>query len=129
MSYTVKWLMRLIFPWALVLSAGLALAEELDFPVVSGSQWMHSSVEEKLAYVNGMATMIELEKEAQGKAKPAAESTGLIDGWIAGLAGLRLDEIVDKLDAYYRKHPDRADRPVVETLWHEVAVPNMAKRR
>jgi len=129
MSRTAQWLLRFIFPWVLVLSAGVALGEQLTFPVVTGEQWAHSSRDEKLIYVNGMATMIELEKEVQAKAAPAQESPGLMDGWIAGLAGMRLEDIVDKLDAYYRKNPKQTGRPVVDALWYEVAVPNMAKGR
>jgi len=111
-----------------IIVAGSACAVELNFPVVTGRQWTQSSREEKLAFVNGMATMIELEKEAKGLANPAVASPGLIDGWVSGLSGMRLDDIVGKLDAYYRKYPAMSDRPVVEVLWYEVAVPNREGR-
>jgi hypothetical protein len=129
MRTSKKWLALVVVNLVLVIAAGAAWAEELNFPVVTGRHWAQSSSEEKLAFVNGMVTIVELEKEAQGLAKPGAENPGLNDGWVSGLAGLRLEDIVGKLDAYYREHSKQADRPVVEVLWNEVAVPNMAKGR
>jgi len=126
-----KWLVNGIIPVVFLLLAGgsPARAEEMTFPVVTGHQWVQSSQHEKLAYVNGMTTIIELEKEAQCKVEANLSGTSLNDGWVKGLAGLRLEDIVSQLDAYYRNNPTQANRPVVEVLWYEVASPNIARAR
>ncbi|GAB6035530.1 hypothetical protein JCM15519_00890 [Fundidesulfovibrio butyratiphilus] len=100
-------------------------APEKCFPVVTGQNWKNSTPEEKLAFIAGMTTIIELEKEVQG---PDPQGKSLIPGWVKGLSKYKLKDIVAALDDYFAKKPDQLDRPVVEVLWVEVAEPNMIKK-
>lgn len=100
-------------------------ASEKCFPVVTGQHWKNSTPDEKLAFVAGMTTIIELEKEVQG-----ADSQGksLVSSWVKGLSKYNLKDIVAALDDYFTRKPDQLERPVVEVLWVEVAEPNMTKK-
>lgn len=101
-------------------------AQTKTFPAVTGENWICATPEERLAFITGLTTMIELEKEVQGPTPPAHERT-LIPGWVRGLSTFTLQEIVDALDKVYQEHPDLKARPVVEVLWHEVAFPGTDK--
>jgi len=96
--------------------------EEKTFPVVTGENWMSATHAERLSFITGLTTMIELEKEVQGPTPPADERT-LIPKWVSGLSGFTLEEIVTALDRVYQQHPEFKERPVIDVLWHEVAFP------
>lgn len=97
-------------------------AENASFPVVTGEHWVNASPDERLAFIAGMTTMIELEKEVQGTAPPENQRT-LIPAWTSGLSRYTLKEIVAALDDVYKKQPALKSKPVVEVLWYEVAFP------
>lgn len=107
-------------------SAAGAWAQNV-FPVVTGEHWLKASPEERLAFVSGMATMIELEKEVQAKDQ-ATPGKSLVSSWITGLSPYKLTDIVAIIDGYYAKEPGRLNRSVVEVMWFEAAVPNLQKR-
>ena len=110
----------------LAMLAGSVQAQEKTFPVVTGEHWMKASPEEKLAFVAGMATIIELEKEIQG-ASPLPMEKSLISSWAKGMSRYTFKEIVAILDGYYAQ-PDRLGKSVVEAMWFEVAAPNLKKQ-
>lgn len=111
----------------LAMSAGAAQAQEKTFPVITGEHWMKATPEQRLAFVAGMATIIELEKEIQG-ANPLPKEKSLISSWIKGLQPLTLKEIVAALDDYYTTQPDQMNRSVVEVMWFQLAAPNLKKQ-
>lgn len=99
-----------------------ARAMEKSFPVITGENWVNATPQERLAFIAGLTTMIELEKEVQGPTPPADERS-LIPGWVSGLSRFSLKEIVTALDDVYQKRPELKSRPVVEVLWEQVAYP------
>ena len=42
-----------------------------------------------------------------------------------GLRGQSLDSVRETLNAWYAAHPDRMQRPVIETIWFEMVVPGL----
>ena len=120
-------LVFLVLTAFLCVSAGFsAYAGEKAFPVVTGVNWLNATHAERLSFVMGLTTMIELEKEVQGQAPPA-DQRSLIPQWVQGLSRFTLEEIVAALDDVYRTHPDFKSRPVVDVLWREVAFPSGGK--
>lgn len=97
-------------------------ADNSAFPVVTGEHWVNATPDERLAFIAGMTTMIELEKEVQGPTPPESQRT-LIPAWVSGLSRFTLKEIAAALDDVYKKQPALKSKPVVEVLWYEVAFP------
>lgn len=114
-------LVSLIVFGALCLDATQALAKR-EVPLVTGEHWIKASNGEKLSYLLGMATIIELEKEYQGE-KPIPESLNY--KLVKGLHDHSLQEIKQHLDTYYQQHPDKQQRPVVEVIWYELVSPDL----
>lgn len=105
-------------------AVGVSVAGEL--PVVTGKHWLEASKGEKLAFLLGMGTIIELEKEYQG-ASPAANS--LNEKLVKGLCDDTFHGIKDYLDQYYLDHPDAVERPVVEVIWYDLIAPDLEAQK
>lgn len=101
---------------------GRAQAQDLTFPVITGENWMNASPDERLAFIAGLTTMIEMEKEVQG-ISPLKDQHSLIPAWVKGLSRFKLKDIVVALDDVFKKKPELKSKPVVEVLWYEVAFP------
>ncbi|MGF1529201.1 MAG: hypothetical protein ACFCBW_20820 [Candidatus Competibacterales bacterium] len=100
-----------------------AVAQQTPVPVVTGQNWVNATEGEKLAFLLGMATVIEIEQELQ-EANPPRELSSLVPTLVEGLDGMRLRDIMLELDNWYVANGDQLTRPVVETLWFELALPN-----
>ncbi|GFK95132.1 hypothetical protein NNJEOMEG_02990 [Fundidesulfovibrio magnetotacticus] len=113
---------------ALALAAATqARAQANQFPVITGEHWVNATPEERLAFIAGLTTMVELEKEVQGDNPPPDQRT-LVPAWVQSLSRFKLKEIVAALDEVFAKQPDMKAKPVVEVLWYEVAFPKPAKQ-
>ncbi|MFZ5427342.1 MAG: hypothetical protein ACOZEN_10220 [Thermodesulfobacteriota bacterium] len=106
----------------LLSAASVARDDQTAFPVITGEHWMNATAQERLAFISGLTTMIELEKEVQG-ASPPGDQRSLIPAWVSGLSRFTLKEIVAAMDDVYAKKPNLKAKPVVEVLWYEVAFP------
>ena len=111
---------------ALALAVGSARAEEV--PVVTGEHWVKSSEALKKAYLVGIANMMQLEAAYAGANAPS-DTQSTVPRFVRGLKGQTLDSVRQSLDAWYAAHPDRVQRPVIETMWFELVVPGLAKNR
>jgi hypothetical protein len=105
-----------------------AQAQEFSFPVITGENWMNATPDERMAFIAGLTTMIEMEKEVQGIA-PLNDQRSLIPAWVKGLSRYKLKDIVAALDDVFKKKPEMKSKPVVEVLWYEVAFPQMDKKK
>jgi len=124
----IKFLAVLLAVFFLVASAPeRAQAQELTFPVITGEHWMNATPEERLAFIAGLTTMIEMEKEVQG-ISPLNDQRSLIPAWVKGLSRFKLKDIVAALDDVFKKKPEMKSKPVVEVLWYEVAFPQTDKK-
>ncbi len=121
-GYARKALFLAVLGVALLTVCGVAQAQNKSFPVVTGEHWVNATPMERLSFIAGLTTMIELEKEVQG-ANPPADQRSLVPAWISGLSRFTLKDIVLALDDVYTKKPELKSKPVVEVLWFEVAFP------
>jgi len=108
----------------LVLFSGRVLAQEV--PLVTGEHWVKSTEEMKKAYLVGIANIIQIEL-AYGGAAPASDAQSILPRMVKGLKGHTLDSVREGLNKWYAAHPDRLQRPVIETLWLEMVVPGLQK--
>jgi len=120
---------RQAWHWAAVLllmalagASSQARADEV--PLVTGEHWTRSSEQVKKSYLIGVANVIQIESAYHaGNAPPDSQS--IIPRTVRGLKGQSLDSVRSALDNWYATHPDRLQRPVIETLWFEMIVPGL----
>jgi hypothetical protein len=113
---------------AVVLAAGLfvwsdrARAESGEMLLLDGQTWQQLSPDSKLAFVWGMAHVIEFERHlAEETWDPDAKS--FVPHFVKGLKGKTLNDVVIEIDNYYLVSTDRLGDPVMKAVVHTVVLP------
>ena len=110
----------------LAMMSGSVRADEV--PLITAEHWTKSSEQLKKAYLVGIANVVQVETAYAGS-NPPAEAQSVVPRLAKGLKGHTLDSVRDALDAWYAAHPDRLQRPVIETIWFELVVPGLQKSK
>lgn len=99
-----------------------------DAVIVTGKHWVDSSYQLKKAYLLGVANVLDVEEAYYGD-NPASDTQSYIPRTVRGLAagGYTVDTVLTGLDEWYAANPANLDRPVLETIWAEMVIPNLAK--
>ncbi|WER45886.1 hypothetical protein CupriaWKF_16685 [Cupriavidus sp. WKF15] len=111
---------------ALVMASGIARADEV--PLVTGKQWTESTEQMKKAYLVGIANVVQVDVAYYAGNVPPDSQT-IVPRLARGLKGHTLDSVRDGLDRWYAAHPDRLQRPVIETIWFEMVVPGLQNKK
>ena len=109
---------------ALALVWSSARADEV--PLITGEHWTKSSEQLKKVYLIGIANIIQVET-AYHATNPPSDAQSFVPRVAKGLKGHTLDSVREGLDKWYAGHPDRLQRPVIETIWFEMVVPGLQK--
>jgi len=100
----------------LMMMSGIARAEEI--PIVTGEQWAR--------YLVGIANIVQVEIAFEG-ANPVSDMQSILPRMVKGMKGQTLDGVREALNKWYAAHPERMQRPVIETIWFELVVPGLKK--
>lgn len=111
---------------ALAMASGVASADEV--PLVTGKQWTESTEQMKKAYLVGIANVVQVDVAYHAGNVPPDSQT-IVPRLARGLKGQTLDSVRDGLDRWYAAHPDRLQRPVLETIWFEMVVPGLQVKK
>ena len=103
-------------------------ASAAGIPVITGEQWTASSADVQKAYLIGIANLIQVET-AYYAGNPPTDAQNFVPRFAKGLQGQTLDSLREGLDRWYAENPDQLQRPVIETLWFEMAVPGLQKNK
>ncbi len=122
-----------VFVALFLLSSGSSLvataqAKETTIPPVRLEDWKKSTQAEQRAFLLGLATMLELEKEWQGK-HPLPLKQSLVNSWTQGLNGVTFTQLTEFIDEYSTQHPDELDKQVVEILWFKYVQPHVTAQK
>ena len=107
---------------ALAMTCGSAGAAEV--PMVDGTLWTKSTDDVKKAYLVGLANMVQLEV-AYNANDPLPEKYSFSPRLAKGLTGQTLASVQEALDKWYSANPGKLQRPVIETIWFEIALPGL----
>lgn len=100
--------------------------EDPDLVLVTGEHWIASSREQKVAYLFGLGNMLEVEQAMQGKRRSKqVSSNSIVPVLIDGLSDLSTSQLREKIDQWYEKKPQQLQRPVIEVLYIEFALPKV----
>ena len=126
----IKWRWHtIIFVACMLMLASMSGSVQADeVPLITGEHWTKSSEQLKKAYLVGIANVVQVETAYAG-ANPSADAQSVVPRFAKGLKGHTLDSVRDTLDAWYAAHPDRLQRPVIETIWFELVVPSPHKSK
>ena len=110
----------------MLLTFGYGMVRADEVPIVTGEHWTKSSEEMKKAYLVGVANVLQIELAYEG-ANPSSDAQSIAPRFAKGLKGQTLDSVRQALNDWYAAHPDRLQRPVIETIWFELVVPGLRK--
>ena len=96
------------------------LASE-DVPLADGELWSKSSRPEKIAYIVGISNLMVVEYLFQeGANKKPTDDQTIIRRLFNAAEDVTLDGIIDQIDQWYEKHPDKMKEPVLVVIWQEL---------
>lgn len=116
-------LMSVLVALLTALPAIPSVAKELR--PVTGREWTSATEGEKKAFLYGLGTMIQLEHELAKQQNLPAERPSLVPTFIRGLEHANLVGIMRFVDDYYARNPARQERPVVDVIWRDIALPGI----
>ena len=114
------------FAAGMALAGAGSVAHAQEVPMVTGEHWTTSTEAAKKAYLVGIANLVQVET-AFYAANPPSDSQNFVPRLARGLKGETLDSVRQGLDRWYAANPGRLQRPVLETIWFEMAVPGLKK--
>ena len=116
------------FAFPALAQSGVPAAESVkadQLPALRLTHWKASTVDEQNAFLFGFATMLDLEKEWQGK-KPLGIKQSLTGSWVKGLSGVTVKQMREAVDGYIAANPQDGERQVVEVLWFHFVQPKLS---
>jgi len=123
------------FSRKLGLVLGIAIAsvtgtavQAADIPIVTGEHWTKSSEDVKKGYLVGIANLVQVES-AYYQGKPPTDAESFVPRLVKGMQGQTLDSVREGLNQWYAANPGQLQRPVIETIWFEMAVPGLQKNK
>jgi hypothetical protein len=117
--------LRTISILALVAVLGTTAWAAQELEIVSGNEWVTSDVEQKRAYLFGVGNLLQLERAMAGDDYQENSDSSIVPVLLDGLSDVPLDSILMQLDEYYADNPAQNNRPVIEVLYLEMALPNL----
>ena len=96
-----------------------------DLTIVTGEHWSTASLEQKRAYLFGVGNVLEIEQAMAGAQYATMRERSLVPVLLEGLSGISISDIVVQIDKYYADHPDQINRPVLEVMYLEMALPRL----
>ena len=115
-----------------VVCAALAAASSAvradEVPLVTGRQWTESTEQVKKAYLIGIANIVQVERAYYASNAPT-DAQSVLPRLSKGMQDQTIDSVREGLDRWYASHQDRLQRPVIETIWFEIAMPGLQKAR
>ncbi|MDM0019313.1 hypothetical protein [Variovorax saccharolyticus] len=126
---TMKLQMRSALAATCMTLAMIALpARAAEVPLVTGEQWTTSSEAVKKAYLVGIANLVQVQS-AYHAANPPPDAQSFVPRLAKGMQGQTLDSVREGLDRWYAANPTKLKRPVLDTIWFEMAVPGLQKNK
>ncbi|GFO68004.1 hypothetical protein GMLC_15830 [Geomonas limicola] len=138
MKTGIKNVVRHCFALALVVSlvgAGSVFAADLpiqndtgktlqEMPVLTGAQWQVLQPDAKVAFIWGIGHVVTIEENVIQK-HPELKRVGFTAKLAEGLKGVSMDTIIQRVDGFYRDHPEDGDLPVLGVIWAQLVRPNL----
>ncbi len=95
-----------------------------EMPVLTGTVWRKMTSDEKVAFVWGIGHVVTIEWQSAKRA-PSLTQVDFAAKMAEGLAGMSMNEIVGRIDAYYKDNPGDLEAPVVQVIWTTMVRPKL----
>jgi hypothetical protein len=97
---------------------------EMGIKLLNGTIWQKASQDEKVAFLWGFCHVVTIEQALMAQ-YPQLKVENFSAKVVEGMAGMKLNDIVLKVDEYYAANPTQLDTAVVRVMWDTVIKPNL----
>ncbi len=97
---------------------------DMGMPVLTGTVWQKATKDEKVAFVWGFCHVVTIEQALMAQL-PQLKVENFSAKVVEGMAGMKMNDIVRKVDEYYAANPTRLDESVVRVMWDTAIKPNL----
>ena len=104
-----------------IASPGDASAQD-EVVILTGNHWTQLEYDEKVAFMYGVLHVVEFERQLRGGAFHE-EPNSFLPHLVKGLQGRTVNDVVLKVNEFYRLHPDQLDRPVFDAVFQSIVIP------
>ena len=92
--------------------------------LLTGTIWQKASQDEKVAFVWGFCHVVIIE-EALMDVYPQLKVDNFSAKAVEGMTGVKMNDIVRKVDEYYAANPGDIEVPVIRVMWETLIKPNL----
>ena len=96
----------------------------LGMPMLKGDVWQTMSHDSKIAFVWGFGHVVTVEGALMNE-YPNLKRESFVTKTIEGMRGIPMNEVVEKIDNYYKLNPKDIDHPVIHVIWKIIIKPNI----
>jgi len=96
----------------------------ISMPVLRGDLWQKMTNDEKVSFIWGAGHVINIEEELMQKIKKLRRDSFVTKAY-EGMAGVSMQELVKRLDEFYKSNPDKLEMPVFDVIWDIMIKPNV----
>jgi hypothetical protein len=100
------------------------LQDSLGVPILTGELWQKMTQDSKVAFIWGFGHVVTIEQHLMVK-YPDLKRDSFVPKVVEGMAGIPMNEVVARVDAYYSANPDRIKDPVTKVIWDTMIKPNI----
>ena len=97
---------------------------DMGMPVLTGTVWQKATQDEKVAFVWGFCHVVTIEQALMANI-PQLKVENFSAKVVEGMAGVKMNDIVGKVDEYYAAHPTQIEESVVQVMWDTAIKPNL----
>jgi hypothetical protein len=92
--------------------------------LLTGTIWQKATQDEKVAFVWGFCHVVTIEQGLM-ETFPQLKVENFSAKVVEGMAGMKMNNIVRKVDEYYAANSSQIEAPVVRVIWDTVIKPNL----
>lgn len=98
--------------------------EEMGMQMLTGDIWQKAPPDDKISFIWGICHVVTIEQALMEKF-PSLKVENFSAKAAEGLAGLRINDIVRRVDEYYVENSSKLDTPVMMVIWDRLIKPQL----
>ncbi len=110
--------------WGIKESAGGEIDKDVKVSLLRGDLWQQMTADSKLAFIWGMGHVVDIE-QALMERYPELKKDGFVMKVVEGMADIPMNDVVRKIDNFYKANPDKLDMSVAAVIWDTMIKPNI----
>lgn len=100
------------------------LNNSLGMPMLKGDIWQKMTHDSKVAFVWGLGHVVTIESALMDE-YPELKRESFVAKTVEGMGNMPMNDVVEKIDGYYKANPGDIDIPVTSVIWKIIIKPNI----